>query len=256
MRLTILGSGTSMGVPVVGCTCPVCLSDDPRNWRTRTSALVELGGLRLLFDAGPDFRTQALACHIDALDAVLLTHSHYDHVAGLDDLRPLADPLEPMPIYGTSHTLSGVRERFSYAFSEMPTSTTRPALELVPVRPYEPFMVGGIDVMPFEVIHGSWTITGYRIGRLGYVTDASALPVASRELLHNLDVLVLNALRFVPHPTHFSLGQAMEVVDEVRPRQTFLVHLNHAFDHATVNAFLPPGVRLAYDGLRVDVAEG
>jgi phosphoribosyl 1,2-cyclic phosphate phosphodiesterase len=253
MRLTFLGSGTSMGVPVVGCTCPVCLSPDPYNHRTRTSALLRVAGQHILIDAGPDFRAQALAQRIIHLDAVLLTHSHYDHVAGLDDLRPLADSNDPMPIYGTRFTLEQVRERFSYAFTPASDASTRPALELMPIQHYVPFSIGTVTMTPFDVIHGTWTVTGFRIGRLGYVTDASELPPASLDLLRDLDVLVLNALRFRPHPTHFNLEQALAVIADLRPRRAFLVHINHDLDHQAVNATLPPNVVLAHDGLDIAI---
>jgi phosphoribosyl 1,2-cyclic phosphate phosphodiesterase len=254
MRLTFLGSGTSMGVPVVGCACPVCMSPDPYNHRTRTSALLQVAGQYILIDAGPDFRSQALAQGIMHLDAVLLTHSHYDHVAGLDDLRPLADSSDPMPIYGNRTTLEQVRERFSYAFTPSSDASTRPALDLMPIENYTPFSIGPVNIIPFDVIHGTWTITGFRIGRLGYVTDASELPPATLDLLRNLDVLVLNALRFTPHPTHFNLEQALAVIADLRPRRAFLVHTNHAFDYQTVNATLPPNVALAHDGLDITIS--
>lgn len=243
-----------MGVPVIGCTCPVCTSPDPRNQRMRTSALLQgADGQRILIDVGPDFRTQALTYQIHHLDAVLLTHSHYDHIAGLDDLRPLADAEHPMPIYANTQTLKDLRERFSYAFASQSSGSTRPSLQLFDIHNYVPFALGNTSILPFDIRHGTWTITGYRIGNLGYVTDASAIPSASLELLYDLDVLILNALRYTPYPTHFSLAEALAVIATVRPRRAFLVHLNHAFDHATVNAFLPPGVALAYDGLDIQI---
>src|SRR5262245_27346469 len=201
MQLTFLGTGTSMGVPMIGCTCAICTSSDPRNRRLRTSALLRASGQTLLIDAGPDFRIQALAAGIQRLDALLLTHSHFDHIGGIDDLRPL-NFLHKMatPVYGSERTLNDVRERYSYAFTEASDGSTRPALELQPVS--KAFKVGPVTIVPFDVFHGTWQITGYRIGKLGYVTDASSIPSASLELLQDLDVMVLNALRFKPHPTH------------------------------------------------------
>ncbi len=251
MQLLFLGTGTSMGSPVIGCRCPVCTSSDPRNRRTRTSALLRVHGQVLLFDAGPDFRTQALAAGIERLDGVLLTHSHYDHVSGLDDLRPLIERGEFMPIYGDPQTLTHVRERFSYAFVPSSQGSTRPELHLVPID--GPLCIGPTEIIPLEIYHGTWTITCYRIGGLGYVTDASAIPAASLEKLRDLDVLVLNALRYQPYPTHFSLAEALEVIAELRPRRAFLVHMNHHIDHAIVSAHLPSGVALAYDGLCIDI---
>jgi phosphoribosyl 1,2-cyclic phosphate phosphodiesterase len=208
----------------------------------------------MLFDAGPDFRAQALANQITRLDAVLLTHAHYDHVAGLDDLRPLIPAEQSIPIYAQEATLQGVRERFSYAFAPAQDGTSRPSLNLIQIEHYRPFDIGKVSITPFDVMHGTWLITGFRVGRLGYITDASMLPAASRALLHGLDVLVVNALRFKAHATHFSLEEALHVVEELRPRRTYLVHLTHYFEHATVNAELPPGVSLAYDGLSIEIA--
>ncbi|NJP05688.1 MAG: MBL fold metallo-hydrolase [Chloroflexaceae bacterium] len=251
MLLTFLGTGTSMGVPHLGCTCSVCTSTDPRNRRMRTSAVLAVDDQTLLIDTGPDFRTQALANGITHIDAVLLTHSHYDHVAGMDDLRPLTRYGDTMPIYGSPATLRDVRQRFSYAFEDASDGSTRPALELLPVT--RRFAIGPTWIVPFDVEHGTWTITGYRFGNLAYATDASGLSVESRRTLQGLDVLVLDALRFRPHPTHFSLAEALAVIEELRPRRTFLVHMNHDIDHASVSAFLPPGVALAYDGLCIEV---
>ncbi len=253
MRLTFLGTGTSMGVPVIGCECAVCTSTDVRNRRTRCSALLEVADLRILIDVGPDFRTQALKVQLNHVDAVLLTHSHFDHIAGLDDLRPLTRLDRQVPIYGSPLTLADVRTRFAYAFNDSSVGSTRPLIELLPVT--ELFQIGPVAVLPFDVFHGSWTITGYRVGRLGYVTDASAIPPDSWELLRGLDVLVLNALRFEPHPTHFTLDQALAVIADLQPRRAFLVHMTHNIDHATVNEQLPQGVELAYDGLQIEIAE-
>jgi phosphoribosyl 1,2-cyclic phosphate phosphodiesterase len=251
MRLRFLGTGTSMGIPVVGCRCAVCTSPDARNRRTRTSALLSVGDLCIQIDAGPDFRSQALAAGICHLDAVLLTHSHFDHIAGLDDLRPIVRQGSAMPIYGSPQTLSEVRSRFAYAFEETSVGSTRPSIELCAVQ--STFSIDTLQISPLEVMHGTWSITGYRIGNLGYITDASFIPPASQAMLHNLDVLVLNALRHEPHPTHFSIAQALAVIAELRPRQAFLVHMTHTIDHATVDAQLPAGVNLAYDGLEIDI---
>jgi phosphoribosyl 1,2-cyclic phosphate phosphodiesterase len=251
MQLTFLGTGTSAGIPVIGCRCPVCTSSDPLNRRRRTSAVLHVGHLALLFDAGPDFRAQALDHTITHLDAVLLTHSHYDHVSGLDDLRPLNTTGQPMPIYGDQKALNDIRERFSYAFANVDDGSTRPALELRPVQHGEPFSFRRLSLLPLKVMHGTWVITGYRIGPLAYITDASMLPDATHAALRDLDVLVLNGLRPQPHPTHFNIEQALEVVAELQPRRTYFVHMSHHVDHHVIQAQLPPGVFLAYDGLHV-----
>lgn len=245
-----------MGVPVIGCTCDVCRSPDPCNKRLRTSALIEAGGLNVLVDAGPDLRQQALAAGLQRIDAVLLTHAHTDHIAGLDDLRPLNFAQRTaIPIYGAVPTLAIVRERFSYAFANGSEGSTRPALELLEIDCAQPFTIGAVQVIPLEIQHGAWMITGFRIGRLGYVTDASLIPPASMELLRGLDVLVLNALRLTPHPTHFTLAEALAIIDDLRPQRALLVHMTHDMDHAAINATLPDHVRLAYDGQRVEIAD-
>lgn len=253
MRLRFLGTGTSMGVPVIGCTCAVCTSPDPRNRRTRTSALLQRGAQTILIDAGPDFRAQALAAGLRNVDAVLLTHAHFDHTAGLDDLRPLCHHNGYVPVYGSPRTLAEIRQRFAYAFNETSSGSTRPSLDLQPVE--APFAIGDTTIHPFDVQHGTWTITGYRIGGLGYVTDASFIPPASWSLLADLDVLVLNALRYEPHPTHYSVDQALEIVAALRPRRAFFVHMTHVIEHAAASARLPPGVEFAYDGLEVMIEE-
>jgi phosphoribosyl 1,2-cyclic phosphate phosphodiesterase len=240
-----------MGIPVIGCACAVCTSTDQRNRRTRTSALLQSAGRTILIDAGPDFREQVLAASVNTIDAVLLTHSHFDHVAGLDDLRPLTFKGPPMPIYGNPHTIDDVRTRFAYAFNESSQGSTRPSMELHPIE--GAFRIDALTVHPLTVIHGTWTITGYRIGGLGYITDASAIPAASRAMLRGLDVLVLNALRFDPHPTHFSIEQAVDVIADLRPQRAYLVHMNHAVDHVAGQQILPPNVFLAYDGLELTI---
>jgi phosphoribosyl 1,2-cyclic phosphate phosphodiesterase len=256
MQLTFLGTGTSVGVPVIGCRCPICTSTNPRNKRLRTSALLEVGGLNILVDVGPDFRQQALNALVERIDAILLTHQHADHVAGLDDVRPLNFAQRaPIPLYGTAPTLAFIRERFGYAFADTSHGSTKPSLELVEIDRVTPFSIGPVAVTPFDVQHGSWTITGYRIGALGYVTDANALSPQARERLRDLDVLVLNALGHDSHPMHFSLPEALAVIEELRPRRAFLVHLSHRIDHEVTNATLPAYIQLAYDGLKVDVCE-
>lgn len=254
MRLTFLGTGTSMGVPIIGCTCAVCRSCDRRDRRLRTSALLTDDKRAILIDAGPDFREQALSVGLDRLDAVLLTHAHADHIAGLDDLRPLNFRQQAaMPLYGDDATLTAVRERYAYAFGETSSGSTRPVLALEPLTYHRPFAVAGLEVVPLPVQHGSWTISGFRVGNLGYVTDASALAPETLAALRGLDILVLNALRIEPHPTHFSLAEALAVVEQLGPRLAFFVHISHELGHAAGDALLPDHVRLAYDGLTVEI---
>ncbi len=254
MRLTILGTGTSMGVPVIGCDCAVCTSPDACNRRLRTAALVEAKDATVLIDAGPDMRAQVLRQGVRHLDAVLLTHSHADHILGIDDLRPFTmRERRDLPIYGDEPTLARVRYQFDYAFDPAPSLSTRPRLDLRPI--HGPFHVGALDVTPFEVRHGPHAITGYRFGRLGYITDGKTLPPESMDMLRGLDVLVINALRRVDHPLHFTIDEALEVVRELRPRQAYFVHITHDLEHAAVNAELPPYAQLAYDGQVVEIVD-
>jgi phosphoribosyl 1,2-cyclic phosphate phosphodiesterase len=245
-----------MGIPMIGCHCPVCSSSDPYNKRLRTSALLRYGSTQILIDAGPDLRQQALRAGIERLDAVVLTHSHTDHVGGIDDVRPINFAMRAtIPVYGTPDTLASIRERFSYAFSSGTSESTRPAVDLLEFAYGEPLTIAGLTFLPLPVMHGTWTIAAFRIGALGYVTDASHIDQATRNQLRGLDVLVLNALRHKPHPTHFSIDQALDVVADLKPRRTLLVHMGHELDHATTNAELPAHVQLAYDGQVVEVAQ-
>ncbi len=253
MIITFLGTGTSQGVPIIGCDCAVCCSDDPRNRRSRTSAIIQVNGLNLLIDAGPDFRVQALTHQLTRLDALLLTHHHFDHIAGIDDLRPLTERHGTMRIYGRSDTLAHVRKVFSYAFSQESRGSSRPSLELVTIDGM--FQLEGVAIQPIEVLHGTMPINSYRIGNLAYVTDASAIPPHSLEMLRGVEVLVINALRYEPHPTHFSLEESLAIIADIRPERAYLVHLTHAFEHATVQEQLPNGVMLAYDGLPVALGD-
>lgn len=253
MKLTFLGTGTSQGVPVIGCDCDVCRSDNPRNKRLRTSALLDVKGTSILIDVGPDFRIQALQANIRHIDAVVLTHQHFDHIGGLDDLRPFTERQGVLPVYGSASTLDDTSHRFSYVFNGGSQGSSCPRLELMPVA--APFHIGDTEIVPFEVMHGTWVIYAYRIGSLAYITDASAIPAESMEFLQGLDVLVLNALRYKPHPTHFSLDEALEVVQKIQPKKTFLVHTTHAFEYRKTNADLPAGVELAYDGLQLTIED-
>lgn len=252
MQLTILGCGASMGVPAIGCQCAVCASADQRNHRTRTAALLRANEAEILIDAGPDLRQQALRSGISRLDAVLLTHAHQDHVGGIDDLRPINMAMgAPLPMYGRPDTLQRVRHQFDYAFAAEPTPSTRPQLQLEAL-PDGPFTVAGVPITPLPIKHGEWSIVGFRFGSIAYVTDVSYIPEDTFDLLAGVDDLVLGALRYKPHPIHFTIDQALEAIALIRPRRAWLTHMTHDVDYATLSAELPPHVRPAHDGLVIE----
>lgn len=253
MKLRILGSGTSTGVPEVGCTCTVCTSADPRDRRLRTSALLDTDeGSRILIDCGPDFREQMLrTADFRQLDAVLISHEHYDHVGGLDDLRPFCRFGE-IPVYCDSYTAEHLRMRMPYCFVEHKYPGI-PRIFLQEVKPGDTFRVGSTEIQPLLVMHGKLPILGYRIGRqLGYVTDMLTMPDASFDALQGVDVLVVNALRPKPHPTHQSFSEALETAARIHARKTYFIHMSHhAGLHAEIERELPPHVHFAYDDLEI-----
>lgn len=258
MELTFLGTGTSTGVPQLRCGCEVCRSTDPRDSRLRTSALVETGGKRILIDCGPDFREQMLRHGVrsvdDRLDALLLTHQHYDHVGGIDDLRPYCYGMEPgFPIYCQGDVARDLRARLPYCFSEHPYPGV-PRIDLHEIKAGIPFQAAGVEVLPLGVNHYLLDILGFRIGALGYVTDAKRIPDATVEALKGVDTLVINALRHTEHISHLSLEEALEMVRRIGPRVAYLTHISHQLGlHAEVEPALPEGVRLAYDGLKIKI---
>lgn len=248
LTLTFLGTGTSHGIPVIGCRCPVCTSNDPRNNRFRCSVLLQYEGHNVVIDTATEFRLQSIRAGLTRLDAVLYTHSHADHVGGLDDLRSFSEQQgAPIPCYGNAECLDDIRNRFDYIFKKTQMGGGKPRLDLHPVdRPFDLF---GLRIVPVPIYHGRLRVFGYRFGRAAYVTDCNSIPEESAELLKGLDLLVLDALRWRPHPTHFDIEEALAEVARLKPRKTLFTHLTHDLDHATTNAQLPPGVELAYDGL-------
>lgn len=254
MRLTILGAGSSHGTPVIACNCLTCTSPDPRDRRTRASALVEVGGRSFLIDTGPELRFQAVREGIRRVDAVLYTHYHADHVHGIDDLKAFNAVLGgPLPCFGNADTAAVLRERFDYAFAGTPWVGLIPHLTFDVVE--EPFALLGVPIAPVELQHGRIISTGWRIGGMAYLTDANDIPPRSLDLLHGLDLLVIDGLRDRPHPTHFSVSEAVAVARELRPKRTLLTHMNHDVHFARTSATLPEGVGLAYDGLVVDLPD-
>ncbi|NDH06802.1 MBL fold metallo-hydrolase [bacterium] len=249
---TFLGTGTSVGVPMIGCDCRVCTSDNPRNHRFRCAGLIKLPNGNILIDTPPELRLQLLRAKVGAIHSVLFTHYHADHLHGLDDLRPIQHFLgQPVPLFCAEDVEERIRSAFSYAFD-----STKPGKikTYVPNLSFErikltPVNVLGEIVTPVPLIHGNFDVLGFRIKDLAYCTDVNHIPENSMKLLQNLDILVLDALRDKPHPAHFNLKQALEIVEILKPKQTYFTHLCHDLDHDEVEAMLPKGVNLAYDGL-------
>lgn len=249
--LLFLGTGTSHGVPTIGCDCPVCRSADPHNHRLRTSALARIGDVQFLFDAGIDFRQQALRHHIHRIDAILQTHAHSDHMFGLDEMR-VFNKLQDNSVrcYGNTECLERIRHVFDFMFREQePVGGGVSSLELIPLQ--QPTNIAGVEVTPIPLWHGPLPILGYRLGRLAYCTDCNKIPDTSLALLQNLDVLVLDCLRPKPHPTHFNLAQAVETARIIDAERTYFVHMCHDLEHEATNRRLPAGMQLAYDGLAI-----
>jgi phosphoribosyl 1,2-cyclic phosphate phosphodiesterase len=258
VKLTFLGTGTSFGVPQLGCNCAVCRSTDPRDKRTRVGAVVETDrGTRLLIDTPPELRMQLITCGIDWVDAVLFTHEHADHTHGLDDIRAISVRRDaPLPMYGPRETLERISERFAYIFDDRirpAVGTSKPEGRMHALEPYQPITIGEASVLPIPVPHGTLTVYGYRIGSLGYITDAKSLPAAAIDALRGVRVLVLNALFRTDHPTHLSIPEAIATAREIGAERTYLTHLTHHNFHSDLEAELPQGISPAFDSLTVRV---
>jgi phosphoribosyl 1,2-cyclic phosphate phosphodiesterase len=249
--LTVLGSGTSMGVPTIGCSCAVCHSDDPHDRRTRPSILLEFGGKFVLIDTTPDFREQAIRERIKQVDAVIYTHTHADHILGIDDLRPLSyNRLSKIPLYARPESADFLRNMFRYIFDADYKFGGLARLELKPIA--GPFELFGPIFEPIPVIHGETEIYGYRFGTAAYLTDFSEIPESSMPHLQNLDVLFLDGLRHKPHPTHSTIENSIQIANRLRAKRVFFTHICHDLPHEATNASLPPNVRLSYDGMKLE----
>lgn len=252
-RVTFLGTGTSHGIPMIGCRCETCTSTDPRDTRWRPSLAIEVGGSRtVLVDTSPDLRAQALRFDLKRVDAVLFTHPHADHLLGLDDIRRFnVLQRSAIPCYGDAWTIDEVRRIFAYAFSPLQHGGGLPHLQLFPLE--GPCCMGGVLVTPVPIMHGRLPIYGYRVGAFAYLTDCSEIPESSWPLLDGVRVLAIDALRDRPHPTHYTVAQALAAAERLRPDRTLLTHICHDLGHAKTSARLPAGVEVAYDGLVVDI---
>lgn len=260
MKLTFLGTGTSQGVPMIGCRCAVCNSADARDRRLRTAAMVEVGKVRIVIDAGPDFRYQMLRTGVRHLDGILLTHEHKDHIGGLDDVRAFNfvdyPEVHRVDIYAARRTLACVRKDFDYAFAADKYRGV-PEIELHEIAPDRPFCIRGVEIIPVLGHHSErFTVLGFRIGGLAYLTDFKRIDPAEEAKLKGVDVLVVNALRLKEHDSHFSLGEALELIARVKPRTAYLTHMSHQIGlHAVTDAILPEGVQLAYDTLEIEIKD-
>lgn len=257
IQLTFLGTGTSQGVPVIGCDCAVCCSPDARDRRLRTSAMVEFGTKRFIIDAGPDFREQMLREGVSHVTAILLTHKHKDHIGGLDDVRALnfvdyPDKIHTVHIYGTHDTCNCVRKDYDYAFAENPYRGV-PQIELHEFGT-EPFEIEGVEIVPIRGEHSRFEVTGFRFGKLAYLTDFKSITEEELQKLQGVEVLVINALRFEPHDSHLSVDEALAIVERVAPKRVYFTHMSHDIGlHCVANLRLPEGVEFAYDGLKIEI---
>lgn len=260
MRLTFLGTGTSQGVPTIGCRCEVCRSTDPRDTRLRTSAMVEVGDVRIVIDAGPDFRYQMLRTGVRHIDAILLTHEHKDHTGGIDDVRAFNfvdfPVIHRVDIYATARTAACVRKDFDYAFAEDKYRGV-PEIELHEFDPSKPFEVKGVEIVPIRGQHSDrFEVTGYRIGRLAYLTDFKQIEESEIDKLKGVEVLVVNALRWREHVSHFTVEEALQLIERVKPHRAYLTHMSHDIGlHAHSAERLPQGVELAYDTLTIEIED-
>lgn len=252
MKLTLLGTGTSQGVPVIGCDCAVCTSDDPRDNRLRSAALLTVGDANILIDAGPDLRQQMLRAQVRHLDAILLTHEHNDHVIGLDDIRPFNFRSgRPMAVYALPRVADEVRRRFEYVFGHPIPGL--PRIELLPIDSGQSLRIGTVEIQPIEILHGRLPILGFRCGDLAYLTDVKSVAPEEMPKLAGLKYLVVNALHHRQHPTHLTLAEALEFIAALRPERAWLTHVSHEMGRVRdLEGALPPGVAFGYDGLEID----
>ena len=254
MKITFLGTGTSQGVPVIGCRCKVCRSDNPKDQRLRSALMISFDDKRIIIDTGPDFRMQMLREKVNKIDAILYTHEHADHTAGLDDIRPLYFRVnKPIPIYAQSRVLDDLRQRFDYIFTEKNRYPGAPEVAPHTIIPYQSFHIGGKEITPIKILHGNLPITAYRIEDVAYITDAKYIPDESIKHLQNLEVLIINALHHKPHKMHLNLTEALAIIERLQPKKAILTHISHHMGfYDDVSKKLPENVYLAYDGMEIE----
>lgn len=249
MTLTFLGTGTSTGVPQIGCPCEVCRSADARDKRLRSSVLISYGNTNILIDCGPDFRQQALRAGISHLDAVLITHEHYDHLGGMDDVRPFGD----MPVFAEQRVLNAITRNLPYCFGKH-IYPGAPRISLHPIESGQAFQLGTLPILPVRVMHAKLPILGFRIGKLGYLTDVKTISDQTIQQMQGLDVLVINGLQQKPHPSHLSIGEAVAIAEQIQAAQTYFTHFSHKIGlHTALEATLPANMYPAYDNLKIEI---
>jgi phosphoribosyl 1,2-cyclic phosphate phosphodiesterase len=253
MKITFLGTGTSTGIPMLANNHPVCLSDNQKDKRLRSSIMISWDNVNYIMDCGPDFRQQMLRENVQSIDGVLFTHEHSDHTAGLDDLRPYCFQMGEVPVYLDKRTLSSLEQRFEYIFRKENRYPGSPKVEVNLVSK-DSFELSGVEVTPIEVLHGKLPVTCYRFNDVAYITDAKTISEEEKDKLRNLDVLIVNALRVEEHPTHFNLKEALAFVEEIKPKKTYFSHISHKLGfHNEVEKKLPENVFLAFDGLQIEI---
>jgi len=254
MRVIVLGCATSTGVPIIGCSCSVCTSSNPRNERTRSSVFIQSRGKNILIDTAPDLRFQALKHNITRLDTVLYTHSHADHTHGIDELRTYNFVNKMViPIYGSPQTIENIKTNFKYIFDDSYAAGGKPKVEMMPIT--EEFDFHGIRIIPIEINHANWIIFGYRIGKMAYLTDCSGIPEESMKKLKGLQLLIIDALRYNPHPAHFNVEQAVNIILKIKPKFAVFTHMGHEIDYEELSQRLPEGIMPGYDGMQFELEE-